>query len=280
MATETQKADRSKIAHDHSRTKTTFKFNKQTAYFVIFVLAWTILAMTASQLIAYPMAWILGEKISTPLWTCIYYALTYTLTLVLIIYIPPRIFNLARQRQARSTIAKTNTKTTQDSQNPLATNADEIGLQHLPTFVDIGLAPIGYIIYTIGATLVINLMKLFPWFQADQTQEVGFGYFITTGDRILAMLALVIIAPIAEEIIMRGWLYGKLRSRLKVPLAILLVSIVFAFLHGQWNVGVGVFMLSLVLCGLREITGTIWSGILLHIISNGIAFYLLYIAVI
>lgn len=94
------------------------------------------------------------------------------------------------------------------------------------------------------------------------------------------MLALVIIAPIAEEIIMRGWLYGKLRSRLKVPLAILLVSIVFAFLHGQWNVGVGVFVLSLVLCGLREITGTIWSGILLHIISNGIAFYLLYIAVI
>lgn len=79
---------------------------------------------------------------------------------------------------------------------------------------------------------------------------------------------------------MRGWLYGKLRSRLKVPLAILLVSIVFAFLHGQWNVGVGVFVLSLVLCGLREITGTIWSGILLHIISNGIAFYLLYIAVI
>ena len=91
------------------------------------------------------------------------------------------------------------------------------------------------------------------------------------------MIALVFIAPIAEEIIMRGWLYGKLRSRLPLPLAIVLTSILFGFLHGQWNVGVGVFALSLVLCSLREITGTIWSGILLHILSNGIAFYLLYI---
>lgn len=262
-------------------TKHTYRFNKQTVYFVIFVLAWVILAMTASQLIiAYSMKWILGEKVSAPLWTCIYYALTYALTLVLVIYIPPRLFDLLRQKQIQSRATESSTKTINSSENPLTTNATEIGLQHLPTFVDIGLAPIGYIIYTVGATFILNLMKLFPWFQADQAQDVGFGYFITTGDRILAMLALVVIAPIAEEIVMRGWLYGKLRTRLKAPIAILLVSVLFGFLHGQWNVGAGVFMLSLVLCSLREITGTIWSGILLHIISNGIAFYLLYIAVI
>ena len=28
-----------------------------------------------------------------------------------------------------------------------------------------------------------------------------------------AMLAIVFIAPIVEEIIMRGWLYGKLRDK-------------------------------------------------------------------
>ena len=57
----------------------------------------------------------------------------------------------------------------------------------------------------------------------------------------------------------------------------ILTSIVFAFLHGQWNVAVTVFALSLILCSMREITGTIWSGVLLHMLSNGIAFYLLYI---
>ncbi len=245
------------------------RIDKTTVYFAIFVLAWTALAMTASQYIIYPMSWVLGSKITSPLWTCIYYMFTYLLTLFLVIYIPPRLFNLYRQKQNPSRSSKANL---------LATNSTELGLQHLPTFVDIGLAPIGYVVYIIGANLLTNIMTIFPWFQSDQVQETGFSYFIATGDRILAMIALVIVAPIAEEIIMRGWLYGKLRSRIKAPIAILLVSVLFGLLHGQWNVGVGVFVLSVVLCSLREITGTIWSGMLLHILSNGIAFYLLYVA--
>lgn len=244
------------------------KFNRNTIYFVIFVIAWVALAMVASQyIVAYPMLWLLGDKFTSPLWTCIYYALTYLITLALVIFIPPRLVNLWSKKHPSAT-AQT---------NPLATNATELGLQHLPTFTDIGLAPIGYVVYTLGASLLINFMQIFPWFQIDQTQNTGFGYFITTGDRVLAIIALVLIAPIAEEIIMRGWLYGKLRTKLKAPLAILLVSLLFGLLHGQWNVGVGVFVLSAVLCGLREITGTIWSGTLLHIITNGIAFYALYV---
>ena len=59
-------------------------------------------------------------------------------------------------------------------------------------------------------------------------------------------------------------------------LAIFLVSLLFGVVHLQWNVGVNVFAMSVVLCGLREITGTIYSGIVLHILKNGIAFYILY----
>lgn len=254
-------------------------FDKQTVYFAIFTLAWVALSMTASQyIIAYPMSWILGSDITSPLWTCVYYALTYLLTLAFVILLPPRLFQLVREQSSKHQPKSASKTNVNPSTNLLATNATELGLQHLPTFVDIGLAPIGYIVYLFGANILLNIMTIFPWFQSDQAQEVGFGYFITTGDRILALIALVIIAPVAEEIVMRGWLYGKLRSRIKAPIAILLVSLLFGFLHGQWNVGVSVFMLSLVLCSLREITGTIWSGMLLHILSNGIAFYFLYIA--
>ena len=38
-----------------------------------------------------------------------------------------------------------------------------------------------------------------------------------------------------------------------------------------------VFALSVALCVLREITGTIYAGILTHMIKNGVAFYLLYV---
>ncbi|MBQ2637586.1 CPBP family intramembrane metalloprotease, partial [Candidatus Saccharibacteria bacterium] len=56
-----------------------------------------------------------------------------------------------------------------------------------------------------------------------------------------------------------------------------ITSVLFAIMHGQWNVGVNVFAMSIVLCLLREMNGTIYSGILLHILKNGVAFVLLYI---
>ena len=98
-------------------------------------------------------------------------------------------------------------------------------------------------------------------------------------------LTLVVMAPIAEEIIFRGWLYGKMRNALlhKIPevwgmvISTFIVSLMFGIVHLQWNVGVNVFALSVVLCALREITGTIYAGILTHMIKNGVAFFLLYV---
>lgn len=248
--------------------------------FAIFVLAWVALAMTASQLvIAYPMSWLLGESFTKPFWTCLYYGLAYLLTLVLVILLPPRLYQTwQKSRPSQQVKAKTSTDSANATENPLATNKTELGVQHLPTFVDIGLAPIGYVAYLILAGIFTSIMGILPWFNADEAQNTGFTYFTNTPERVVAMLALVFIAPIAEEIIMRGWLYGKLRSRFSLVVAMLLTSLLFGVLHGQWNIGVGVFALSLVLCSLREITGTIWSGMLLHILSNGIAFYLVYIA--
>ncbi|MBO7664280.1 CPBP family intramembrane metalloprotease, partial [Candidatus Saccharibacteria bacterium] len=72
----------------------------------------------------------------------------------------------------------------------------------------------------------------------------------------------------------------KKRERLAIIVATLITSIAFGCMHGQWNVGVNVFALSVVLCVLREITGSIYSGILVHMLKNAIAFYLLYIATI
>ena len=270
------------------------KLNPQTIWYVIFLLLWTAVALIASQfIIAYPMAWLLGDAALQPLWTAIYNALVYLLTLVLVILVPPRLYQLYQRHHAAKSASSSKTAadqttvkasaapadTTPVTANPFATNRTELGFKHLPTFVDLGLAPIGYIVHLVLATALTSLMSLFTWFNAAETQNTGFSYFVTGVDRFVAMIALVFLAPIAEEILMRGWLYGKLRTKLKAPLAILLVSLVFALLHGQWNVGVTVFSLSLVLCTLREITGTIWSGIILHMLSNGIAFYLLYIAV-
>lgn len=250
------------------------KITREKVLFSILVVAWTFLATMGGQLIvAIPMSVILGSALQQPVWMLVYYLLSYAITLALVILVPPRLLKLYRMRHAESA-APAATKLEKD----LAVSADDMGMQHAPTFIDIGLAPVGYAAYAIIATVLTSLMSAFAWFNANESQDVGFSYFITDLDRIWAMLAIVFIAPIAEELIMRGWLYGKLRRKWGIIVAMLITSLSFAVLHGQWNVGVSVFVLSIVLCTLREITGTIWSGVLLHVLSNGIAFYILYIA--
>lgn len=250
-------------------TSTKFKI----AY-AVFVVAWAAIAMLTGQYVAALFLQILvGKAVSTPIWTLIYYILSYSATLGLIIWLPARVWRVYQTRKKSSDKVKNKL-----AAEAVDTDIEELGIQTWPTLVDIGLVPVAYVIYTVVGNIVQEIMKGFSWFNADQAQNVGFGYFITGWEQFAAVIAIVFVAPIAEEIIMRGWVYGKLRRRLHVVVAMLLTSVLFGALHGQWNVAVTTFVLSMILCGLREITGTIWSGILLHMLVNGIAFYILYIA--
>lgn len=155
---------------------------------------------------------------------------------------------------------------------------ETLGLTRLMSWLDIGLAPLAVIVYgLLSAGLLTLVVYLFPAFPANEVQDVGFS---ALGDRtsyILAFTTLVIVAPIAEEVLFRGYLYGKLRGAVPVWVAAIVTSIVFGAIHGQWNVAIDVFALSLILCSLREITGSIWAGVLLHMLKNSIAFYFLFI---
>jgi membrane protease YdiL (CAAX protease family) len=156
----------------------------------------------------------------------------------------------------------------------------EMGVTKWPTWTDLLLSPAAFIAYLIGAALLTGIASgVLPWFDANQVQDVGYRAenLVSQADYLLAFVALVVVAPIAEELIFRGYLYGKLRSRLGIVASMLIVSVLFGVAHGQWNVGVNVFAMSLVMCGLREITDSIWAGTLLHMLKNGVAYYLLFV---
>ena len=232
---------------------------------ILALCAWVLISVIAAQVVVGNLLiLILGaDELSKPVWTAVFSALVYLLAMTLIIFIPPKL------------IKKINLKTSRR----------ELGLTETPTWTDIGLAPVGFVVSLILAAGLVAIFSLFPWFDAEEAQDVGFNLFMSGGDKVIAFLTLVVVAPIAEEIIFRGWLYGKIREylHLRVPekvgvsVSILVVSALFGLVHFQWNVGVNVFALSVVLCAMREVTGTIYAGILTHMIKNGIAFYLLYV---
>jgi membrane protease YdiL (CAAX protease family) len=129
--------------------------------------------------------------------------------------------------------------------------------------------------------VLVVIMLAFAWFfpdLANQDQDLGYSRFGNNWWQLsLMFIALVVIAPVCEELIMRGLLFGRLRAKLSFWPTTILVSALFAVAHGQINVGIDVFILSLFLCHAREKSGAIWSPILIHMIKNLIGFLAVFI---
>lgn len=157
------------------------------------------------------------------------------------------------------------------------TSRQEVGLVQPMAWADILLAPAGFIAYILLSFVLTSIASHFPFYDIEQAQDTGFAQLNQGYEYLLAFLTLVVIAPVAEEILFRGYLLGKLRKYVPVWAAILVTSLLFGIVHFAWNVGVDVFALSIVLCLLRIGTGRLWPSILLHMLKNGLAFYLLFI---
>ena len=251
------------------------------------VICWTIVAMlwivasiiVAQYIVGFLMIMIIGqEDFLNPLPTAIFSALSYILAFLMIILLPPLFARFFEKHPSSAKQKKTKAKTRFVSMRTL-------GIDKWVTWTDIGLSIGGIVVYFILAAILLSIFSIFPWFNAEQAQNIGFNTNLYGFERMLAFLTLVVVAPIAEELIFRGYLYGKMREKFSqvtseiwsVIISALLVSIVFGIVHMQWNVGVNVFAMSLVACALREYTGTIYAGILLHMIKNGLAFYFLFV---
>ena len=158
------------------------------------------------------------------------------------------------------------------------TSKEELGIQRLPSWLDIAWVPAGAVVYLVLTALVTTLaMSFLTFVNYEQTQDTGFSNISSQGEYIMAFIMLVIIAPVAEELLFRGYLFGKLRKYAPLWVSILITSAIFGAVHLAWNVGLDVFALSIVLCILRVVSGSLWPSIMLHMLKNSIAFYFLFV---
>lgn len=97
----------------------------------------------------------------------------------------------------------------------------------------------------------------------------------------LNVMYLCVVVPFVEETLFRGVLYAWIKKLFKghfKVLAAIIVSLIFGILHGQVNVAIVAFVLSMVSCYLREDTGAIWSSVMLHATFNSISTVMLLMA--
>ncbi len=144
----------------------------------------------------------------------------------------------------------------------------------------------GFAVYFVGYVVLLTVAaRLFPSLNVDQKQELGFQNAAGGLAIVLTFLSLVVMPPLVEETVFRGLVFTGIRNKLKPLWAALLTSVLFASAHLQfgsgkpllWVAALDTFTLSLVLCYLRHKTDSLWPGILLHALKNGIAFITLFV---
>ena len=242
-------------------TSTFLEYLKKYNWWMFILLpAWVLVGFFIAQAIMVLIIWLLAwmgislDSFNQTVINAVVAAIVYLITLGIVIFIPW----FVRKHHI---------------------DKETIGLVRLLSWGDIALAPAALVIYfIISSILILIASKIFPWFNVNQVQDTGFSHLNQQYEYILAFVTLVVVAPAAEELLFRGYLYGRLKKFVPIWAAIIATSLLFGFVHGAWNLAIDTFALSIILCLLRESTGNIWASILVHMAKNGIAFYILFIS--
>lgn len=87
----------------------------------------------------------------------------------------------------------------------------------------------------------------------------------------------VIIAPVAEEVFFRGFVFAGLRQRHGWKKATLISSALFAVIHVTPTAMIPVFILGFIFAYLYHRSHSLWPAVLMHVSTNALALGLAYV---
>lgn len=124
----------------------------------------------------------------------------------------------------------------------------------------------GALIVTYGVTIVHNSILLaLHW----HTQAETFLRFLDTqGSPIGLALGGILVGPLAEEIVFRGFFYQGLLQAYGRTKAILTSSAIFAVIHLDPAAMIPTFLLGCALAFVFDRSRSIWPGVILHLLLN------------
>jgi membrane protease YdiL (CAAX protease family) len=136
------------------------------------------------------------------------------------------------------------------------------------------------ILLGVTALLILRIGTAAQLILTNQTKHVqaGFEHFdvvtkaptLTTLTVGLAVLSMVILGPIVEELIFRGLLFGALAPRLGVLASALITALIFGAVHGDLVLFPTLAALGFVAALAYAATGNLWVPITLHALNNAL----------
>ncbi len=165
---------------------------------------------------------------------------------------------------------------------------ETLGIGRLPLVSDIGLGTLAVLPYYITSGIILWFgMEVLKVVDPNVGQQIPFQNLTLQIEFIVAFITLVVMAPFAEELLFRGYFLGRMKEKTGKWVAVFVTALVFGLMHLlsftdtglvlQWSAAADTFAMGLVAGLLRVFTGSIWAGVVLHAIKNGIAFYFLFI---
>ena len=153
--------------------------------------------------------------------------------------------------------------------------AELFGLENLPWRSLARVVAVFTVIILISVNLLSELSvswleDVWPDLQPQETvkafkESSGFGF------KFLVIVAAVVVAPLAEETLFRGFVYGVLKRYTDAPFAALSSSLMFAIIHMHVGSLLPLCMLAVLFCVAYEITGCLLVPMLLHAVFNAVS---------
>lgn len=130
----------------------------------------------------------------------------------------------------------------------------------------------GFVFLLLAAPLVFAADFLVNWLNAKQDPQAVITLVerSTSAQRVPLFLAAMIAAPIAEELVFRGYLYSTAKRFLGGIPALVLTGSVFAVVHANIPSLLPLFLFACCLTLAYETTGNLWVCVTMHSVFNAL----------
>lgn len=125
----------------------------------------------------------------------------------------------------------------------------------------------GVVAFTMASSPLVTLVNLVSQLFVDNTVSANSAQFMSIHP-LLLIFFVGILAPVCEEVVFRGAIFGGLKKEGNVFKAILASGLLFGLLHMNINQASYAFVIGILLGFLVEATGSIFSSILFHVLVN------------